>query len=139
MNVCVICGSANVGKTETMRLIDDIFKESNKYQLLYTSRTDKENDFESVYENDTNTIGLISIGDTKSAIEEAFSEIKKYNIDYLICTSRTIGKTIEFIESLSNNVVRIFKPYFEKSNTYNESMNKSFAQYIYSIFFRLFN
>lgn len=139
MNVCVISGSANVGKTETMRLIDDIFKESNKYQLLYTSRTDKENDFESVYENDTNTIGLISIGDTKSAIEEAFNEIKKYNIDYLICTSRTRGETIEFIETLSSEVVRIFKPYFGKSNNYNNNMNSNFAQYIYNILFKLFN
>ncbi len=139
MNICVISGPSNIGKTETIELIDDIFKNSDRYISLYSNRSGKYIDFESVYRSDNKIVGLISIGDTKSDIENAFNEINTYNIDYLICTSRSKGKTVKFIESLSDNVVRIYKPYFSKDNNYNENLNINFAQYIYGIFLKLFN
>ena len=133
MNICVISGPSNIGKTKTIQLIDEIFKNSSECQLLFTNRVNNYKDFESVYKRDKKVIGLISIGDTKSEIEKAFKAIKGYNIDYLICTSKSWGKTVEYVESLSDRVVRVYKPYFAKDNVYNEDLNCKFAQYIYDV------
>ena len=139
MNICIICAPANKGKTESVKMIDDFFRNNNEYSCMFTNRITSENDFESIYKNNKHRIGLISIGDKVSEIKQAFNIIKEYSIDYLICTSRTKGETVEYIAALSSKVIRIIKPYFVNDNSLSERINYMFSRFIYDNIFNFFN
>lgn len=74
----------------------------------------------------------------KEGIENAYNVIKMKvkKLDYLICASRTKENTIEYVQSLSNDIVKIRKSYLNTEDQniiskYKDQLNKDLANYIY--------
>lgn len=153
MKICVIMGPPNVGKTKVVTMIDNYFGQ-NTEAICKVHEKDKngENDIISAYEYQKKIIGMISIGDYPEVINKVYDKLKtlviertiEKQIDYLICTSRTKGGTVKYIDSLANDIIRIRKGYFEpneynKMNKNKEELNKYLAEFIYTNLFNLFD
>lgn len=139
MKIWAIMGPSNVGKTETIKLIENYFS-NNKESICIFHDNDKNNfnDIICVYEINNQFIGLISIGDFKTGIEKDYNVVKTKvkKLDYLICASRTTGKTIEYVQSLSNDIIKIRKSYLNTNNQdiiskHKERLNMDLAKYVY--------
>ena len=147
MKTCVIMGTSNVGKTETIKMIERYFY-NNKAATCIFSKKDENNqdDIIRVYKYNNKLIGLISLGDYEDGIKEAYNEIiaRVKSVDYLICASRSKGRTIEYIESLSNDIVKIRKSYLDTKDEkviykYKDQLNDDLAKFIYDNLFDLFD
>lgn len=147
MKTCVIMGPSNVGKTETIKIIKKHFADNNVASCRFCDKDkNSKNDIICAYEYNNQLIGIISLGDYEDGIKEAYNEIiaRVKSVDYLICASRSKGRTIEYIESLSNDIVKIRKSYLDTKDEkviykYKDQLNNDLAKFIYDNLFDLFD
>lgn len=143
---CVV-GATNCGKTSVINNLYDLFKKNPSFKS--TSYSTIDSDFSDIFTIQLNhkktTVGIISAGDDDITIK---SELKKFiQCDYIICVSRTKGKTRDAVENFANSnkfiLRQINKSYFWKTNitqkyksiTANEEhyLNDFFSKLLYSL------
>lgn len=58
-------------------------------------------DIISVLQKDNLTIGINSAGDSEDVMEYGIKRLEAFTLDILVCTSRTRGQTVRYLNSLN--------------------------------------
>ena len=98
MKIIALWGKHDSGKTNTMKFLRDILlKRGAKEEKIVD-----EYDFISVFSFEDKKVGVISGGDTKDILTGNFGKLPN-DCDVVICTSRTKGKTVHYLEEFVFN------------------------------------
>ncbi|MBO7521212.1 MAG: hypothetical protein J6T16_03120 [Opitutales bacterium] len=89
MDVIVLTGKVNSGKTTTLnKLFEKIHKLQNA-EILRKNEIEGNRDFSAILKIDSIKIGIISYGDYLVQFKEVFNEFEKEQVDILICAARS--------------------------------------------------
>lgn len=130
MRIIILKGKSNVGKTSSMILLRKILLDNN-FEEIFSD--DGESDFCSVFQFKTKMVGLLSGGDNIEIIKNGFSLIEKYKCDIVICTSRTKGEGLKYVQRLSDSIQNIDKPYIPHNLIMPENLHKQYQKKINQI------
>lgn len=151
MKIIAISGRSSIGKSKT---IVNIAKKL--YQKLKTSEdshvsfplfdgNSSENEVICyIYDKKHNiNIGIVSYGDPNGYLQEGIEKIsKEKKIDLLICACRTWGGTINYLKSLSKEIIIIKKMFVENvdniSSDILHSMNNSISDWIVENYYYIY-
>lgn len=143
---CVV-GATNCGKTSVINNLYNLFKNIPSFNS--TSYTTIDSDFSDIFTIQLNhkktSVGIISAGDDDITIK---SELKKFiQCNYIICVSRTKGKTRDAVENFANSnkfiLRQINKSYFWETNETQkygkisdkeiDAFNEYYSSFLYSL------
>lgn len=115
MKVIALCGKGQTGKTQTINLLVAYFKE-NRAKILFEERAGREKyDKRYVIRYNGKIFGITTRGDDEPSLNEDFNWFKKQSeIDYIICATRSKGKTCDFVarQAKDNDVYWLSKTAF---------------------------
>lgn len=101
LKIIALYGRSNTGKTATLKkLIKTLEKSSVVHE---DSRDYAKGDRCCVLEYMGKKVGVTSAGDDSGILEKAFDFMVGYNCDLYICATHTKGKTVRFVEKLTEN------------------------------------
>ena len=102
--IILVMGVGNSGKTSSIRLFlenNGVFFKKEKGDIALTLRIQK----------NTRSIllGITSGGDTEEIVKENFDFLKNKKCDYIICASKSNGKTVKYIDGMLHESYGIIK------------------------------
>ena len=104
MKIVALYGKGKTGKTQTINLLVQCLK-LNKATVLIEERAGSEkNDRRYVIKYNEKIFGITTRGDDEPSLKEDFAWFKKQSeIDYIICATRSKGKTCDFVAGQANS------------------------------------
>lgn len=103
MKIVALCGKGQTGKTQTINFLVDYFME-NQSEILFKERAGREkHDKRCILIYNGKIFGITTRGDDEPSLKEDFNWFKKQSeIDYIICATRSKGKTCNFVARQAN-------------------------------------
>jgi len=103
--------SGNKGKTNTLIKLGNLLLSENTIDNIYCDKLVNKNeklrkneDFTLVVQFLDKTIGIESKGDPNSELKDRLQKmIDDYNVDYIFCTTRTRGETVDDVYKISDS------------------------------------
>lgn len=126
--IIVLYGRANCGKSETIK---NVFKILNSnYPTAMVDIIFSGSDIKILMKNLKGlTVGIESQGDPNSRLDQSLQDFQNAQCDIIICTSRTRGMTVNWINSLANSFqIGWIRKISTKSSSQQSANNKSDAQ-----------
>lgn len=104
MKIVALYGKGKTGKIQTINLLVQCLK-LNKATVLIEERAGSEkNDRRYVIKYNGKIFGITTRGDDEPSLKEDFNWFKKQSeIDYIICATRSKGKTCDFVAGQANS------------------------------------
>lgn len=135
LKIIALYGSSNTGKTATLKeLIDKML--DNNYSIVNEDKRDyATEDRCCVLEYMGKKIGITSAGDDTGILEKAFDFMIGYNCDLYICATHNKGKTVKFVEKLTENgmLIRHSKWHIRKRENKNDNKQSTLGDDVYDI------
>lgn len=100
MDIIVLTGNSNTGKTTTLNLLFEKMSNLNNVEILKKNEIEGNNDFSAILKCGPKKIGIISYGDYIDDFIKVFDSFEKEQLDILICSSRnkeTENSVFQFI------------------------------------------
>lgn len=142
MSEFIICikGKANVGKTQTLSFVMEIFDDKRDEIKENLNGTD----FRTTFKLDRCKIGIISRGDNAFQLENDLKSIGK--CDIYICTCRSKGATYKVIQEFSKGkelilikkeATSVYPDLFSGKRELFDKINYNVAQYVTEMVYEL--
>ncbi|NBG66207.1 hypothetical protein [Acidiluteibacter ferrifornacis] len=100
-------GPGKQGKSSVVKLlvsrIRQAYPEAVTEKSVGTTNTEKKDDIKTIIIIGTIKIGIESTGDPGSNLEKSLKEFVKVECDIIICSSRTKGKPMEWVNAVANH------------------------------------
>ena len=116
MKIIVLNGKANCGKTTVLKKLyaklvaNNLFRQTHFQQEgLY--------DLSAIFEYDVKKVGVTTLGDGETELQNAFNLFIKENCDLVVCASRsraTKNGAVRYIKSLKADLIWYKKAYIEQ-------------------------
>lgn len=134
MQIIVLKGKSNTGKTTTLNLVYDIILQGGATPIgnKQTLGNPKQNDFEIIVEWKSKKIGFFTMGDYSTYLANAIYRYEKLDCDILICAISTNTPKVKANEALNAprfNTIVIDKQ-VSKDKKVQTSLNQSDADKI---------
>lgn len=114
-----VFGVARRGKSETLLLLIDNFRNNKLYSEIYFSASSgSEGDRIAIYEKNGFRIGITTIGDYPAEVEKEVTKLVESQCDIIITATRTKGGTTEVVNSIAKQY-NYEKIWFEKNRSVN--------------------
>lgn len=132
MDVIALRGKANIGKTSTLFMLNNLLeRSSNEFEKIYDDKLNSAGDFQSFYSMRSNGKKLLihSEGDSKNSVSEALSKAKEIKADILVVSCRSKGGTVDVINDEKNTgsiekLLYFQKAFLEGASNYLETCNQ---------------
>jgi hypothetical protein len=129
--ILALYGTANIGKTETIKLVFEKLKNEYKdfeYHSDFEPIMLEKRDICVIIIIKGKIIGIESQGDPNSRIFESLPLFKRMNCDIIVCATRTKGATVGEVEKLQD----IYQIEWINKNSPEYSDNKKTASELYN-------
>ena len=114
-----VFGVARRGKSETLLLLIDNFRNNKLYSEIYFSASSgSEGDRIAIYGKNGFRIGITTIGDYPTEVEKEVTKLVENQCDIIITATRTKGGTTEVVNSIAKQY-NYEKIWFEKNRSVN--------------------
>ncbi len=98
MKIIAIRGTANVGKSTTIREVYSILIEQHEYNVINADFL-QNIDIRVVIEKNGVKVGIESQGDPNSRLEESLNEFERIGCEIIVCATRTSGMTVRWVNA----------------------------------------
>lgn len=114
MKIIVVYGTANSGKSTTLRkFYDKDINGNNKFIVKLPKAEDKTMDYQAVVEYCGHTIGIFTWGDNEKNVKGAVTFAEENGCGILICAARSSGKGYQYLDGMDCPQVWIEKGRFD--------------------------
>lgn len=135
LNVFVLKGLSDSGKTTTLKLVDELLKEKYNKPKAYASKysNGKSKDYWVIYDLNVNgktiRVGLETGGDDYRYVRKDRETFLSHNCEIIFCACHPSGKTLEEIIEYKNHggTVKFIETLREPNKTKSDAKNKADA------------
>lgn len=124
LKIIALYGRSNTGKTEALKLLIDKMRENNYNLVDEDNRDYATEDRCCVLEYMGKKVGVTSAGDDADILEKAFEFMLSYNCDLYICATHNKGKTVKYVEKLTENGMLMWHSKWKISKRENKEYQK---------------
>ena len=98
-NIIALEGIGGSGKTSTLKIVINKFREVSSSSLASAQKTGK--DQREIFNVNDKKVGIETQGDPNSRLETSLELFTSEGCDLIICATRTYGGTVKIVEKLS--------------------------------------
>ena len=116
MKIIVLYGKANCGKTSVLKKLYAKLVASSIFRQIYFQQEGLY-DLSAIFKCDVKKIGITTLGDGETELQNAFNLFIKENCDLVVCASRsrdTKNGAVRYIKSIGADLIWYKKAYIEQ-------------------------